>query len=97
MGKASNNKARIELGTASSPERTCSIGESVPHSVIIPPKHPCSSPESLSISPSLRNLNFASWSMSSLDAPSCFNRLKRLKGHNKREQLNRISFLPIQV
>ncbi len=75
---------RTKIGTASSSERTCSTGESVPHSVIIPPRGPCASAASFSLSPILRNLNFGSWSMSSLDAPSCFNRLyKKLKKNNK--------------
>lgn len=38
--EANQKKGNIKVHTASSSERTCSMGESVPHSVIIPPKGP---------------------------------------------------------
>lgn len=60
--------------TASSGARTRSMGESVPHSVITPPEGPWISPIGFSISSTLLNLYFNSSSMSSLVAPSCFNR-----------------------
>ena len=58
--------------TASSWGITCSMGVSVSHSVIIPPKDSWISPLSFSDSPILRNLYFGSLSISSLVAPSCY-------------------------
>lgn len=58
--------------TASSWRITCSMGVSVSHSVIIPPKDSWISPLSFSDSPILLNLYFGSLSMSSLVAPSCY-------------------------
>lgn len=64
------SKCIVEL-TASSWERTCSVGVSVSHSVIIPPKDSWISPLTFPKSDILRNLYFGKWSISSLVAPSC--------------------------
>jgi hypothetical protein len=78
--KEEKKKGNIKVHTASSSERTCSMGESVPHSVIIPPKGPCTSPASFSLLAILRNLNFDNCSMSSFVAPSCFDKGEQEKG-----------------
>ena len=70
--KAKPTHNKNEHHTASSSERTCSMGESVSHSIIIPPAAPCVFPASFSLVSVLWNLNFDNCSMSSFDAPSCF-------------------------
>lgn len=63
---------KYDLGlTASSRGKTCSVGVSVSHSVIIPPKDSWISPLTFSKSPILRNLYFGNLSTSSFVAPSC--------------------------
>ena len=71
----------MEDNTASSSARTCSLGESDWHSVIIPPTGPWVFPASFSLFSILRNLNLDNCSMSSFDAPSCF-----LYPHRERER-----------
>lgn len=62
--------AIIRRSTASSEESERSIGESVPHSVMIP--RFVVSPGSFSSLLIFLYLNFGIWSMSFFDAPSCF-------------------------
>lgn len=57
--------------TASSRGKTRSVGVSVSHSVIIPPKDSWISPLTFSKSPILWNLYFGNLSTSSFVAPSC--------------------------